>query len=100
MMKVNQKQKIVSKFKSSTLNDSSSQGTIVLRNNFHFPSTSSITSTGVMTNVLSSNVNQCQLKQFTVQLEFTLKTLLLLVLYSIKGSTKAIQSELTIALEW
>ena len=44
-----------------------------------------------MTNVLSSNVNQCQLKLFTVQLEFTLR-LLLLVLYSIKGSTKAIQS--------
>ena len=73
MMKVNQKQKIISKFKSSTLGDSSSQSTIVLRNNFHFPSTSSITSTGVMTNVLSSNVNQCQLKLFTVQLEFTLR---------------------------
>ena len=72
MMKVNQKKKI-SKFKSSTLSDSSSQSTIVLRNNFHFPSTSSITSTGVMTNVLSSNVNQCQLKLFTVQLEFTLR---------------------------
>ena len=71
MMKVNQK--IISKFKSSTLSDSSSQSTIVLRNNFHFPSTSSITSTGVMTNVLSSNVNQCQLKLFTVQLEFTLR---------------------------
>ena len=73
MMKVNQKQKIISKFKSSTLSDSSSQNTIVLRNNFHFPSTSSTTSTGVMTNVLSSNVNQCQLKLFTVQLEFTLR---------------------------
>ena len=75
MMKVNQKQKIISKFKSSTLSDSSSQSTIVLRNNFHFPSTSSITSTGVMTNVLSSNVNQYQyqLKLFTVQLEFTLR---------------------------
>ena len=73
MMKVNQKQKIISKFKSSTLSDSSSQSTIVLRNNFHFPSTSSITSTGVMTSVLSSNVNQCQLKLFTVQLEFTLR---------------------------
>ena len=73
MMKVNQKQKIISKFKSSTLSDSSPQSTIVLRNNFHFPSTSSITSTGVMTNVLSSNVNQCQLKLFTVQLEFTLR---------------------------
>ena len=73
MMKVSQKQKIISKFKSSTLSDSSSQSTIVLRNNFHFPSTSSITSTGVMTNVLSSNVNQCQLKLFTVQLEFTLR---------------------------
>ena len=73
MIKVNQKQKIISKFKSSTLSDSSSQSTIVLRNNFHFPSTSSITSTGVMTNVLSSNVNQCQLKLFTVQLEFTLR---------------------------
>ena len=72
MMKVNQKQKIISKFKSSTLSDLSSQSTIVLRNNFHFPSTSSIASTGVMTNVLSSNVNQCQLKLFTVQLEFTL----------------------------
>ena len=72
-MKVNQKQKIISRFKSSTLSDSSSQSTIVLRNNFHFPSTSSITSTGVMTNVLSSNVNQCQLKLFTVQLEFTLR---------------------------
>ena len=75
MMKVNQK--IISKFKSSTLSDSSSQSTIALRNNFHFPSTSSITSTGVMTNVLSSNVNQCQLKLFTVQykiqLEFTLR---------------------------
>ena len=71
MMKVNQKQKIISKFKSSTLSDSNSQSTVVLRNNFHFPSTSSITSTGVMTNVLSSNVNQCQLKLFTVQLEFT-----------------------------
>ena len=71
MMKVNQK--IISKFKSSTLSDSSSQSTIVLRNNFHFPSTSSITSIGVMTNVLSSNVNQCQLKLFTVQLEFTLR---------------------------
>ena len=70
-MKVNQK--IISKFKSSTLSDLSSQSTIVLRNNFHFPSTSSITSTGVMTNVLSSNVNQCQLKLFTVQLEFTLR---------------------------
>ena len=70
-MKVNQK--IISKFKSSTLSDSSSQSTIVLRNNFHFPSTSSITSTGVMTNVLSSNVNQCQLKLFTVELEFTLR---------------------------
>ena len=73
MMKVNQKQKIISKFKSSTLSDSSSQSTIILRTNFHFPSTSSITSTGVMTNVLSSNVNQCQLKLFTVQLEFTLR---------------------------
>ena len=73
MMEVNQKQKIISKFKSSTLSDSSSQSTIVLRNNFYFPSTSSITSTGVMTNVLSSNVNQCQLKLFTVQLEFTLR---------------------------
>ena len=73
MMKVNQKTKIISKFKSSTLSDSSSQSTIVLRNNFYFPSTSSITSTGVMTNVLSSNVNQCQLKLFTVQLEFTLR---------------------------
>ena len=74
MMKVNQKQKnIILQFKSSTLSDSSSQSTIVLRNNFHFPSTSSITSTGVMTNVLSSNVNQCQLKLFTVQLEFTLR---------------------------
>ena len=72
MMKVNQKQKIISKIKSSTLSDSSSQSTIVLRNNFHFPSTNSITTTGVMTNVLSSNVNQCQLKLFTVQLEFTL----------------------------
>ena len=71
MMKVNQK--IISKFKSSTLSDSSSQSTIVLRNNFHFQSTSSITSTGVMANVLSSNVNQCQLKLFTVQLEFTLR---------------------------
>ena len=73
MMKVNQKQKIISKFKSITLSDSSSQGTIVLRNNFHFPSTSSITSTGEMTNVLSSNVNQYRLKLFTVQLEFTLR---------------------------
>ena len=75
MMKVNQK--IISKFKSSTLSDSSSQSTIVLRNNFHFPSTSSITSTAARTNVLSSNVNQCQLKLFTVQykiqLEFTLR---------------------------
>ena len=75
MMKVNQKK--FSKFKSSTLSDSSSQSTIVLRNNFHFPTTSSITSTGVMTNELSSNVNQCQLKLFTVQykiqLEFTLR---------------------------
>ena len=62
MMKVNQKQKIISKFKSSTLSDSSSQSTIVLRNNFHFPSTSSITSTGVMINVLSSNVKQYQFK--------------------------------------
>ena len=70
-MKVNQK--IISKFKSSSLSDSSSQSIIVLRNNFHFPSTSSITSTGVMTNVLSSNVNQCQSKLFTVQLEFTLR---------------------------
>ena len=52
-MKVNQKQKIISKFKSSTLSDSSSQSIIVLRNNFHFPSTSSITSTGEMTNVMS-----------------------------------------------
>ena len=73
MMKVNQKKNIILKFKSSTLSDSSSQSTIVLRNNFHFPSTSSITSTGVMINVLSSNVNQCQLKLFTVQLEFTLR---------------------------
>ena len=73
MMKVNQKTKLISKFKSSTLSDSSSQSTTVLRNNFHFPSTSSITSTGVMTNVLSSNVSQCQLKLFTVQLEFTLR---------------------------
>ena len=73
MMKLNQKQKIISKFKSSTLSDSSSQSTIILRNNFHFPSTSSITSTGEMTNVLSSNVNQYQLKLFTVQLEFTLR---------------------------
>ena len=74
MVKVNQK-KIISKFKSSTLSDSSSQSTIVLRNNFHFPSTSSINSTGVRANVLSSNVNQCQLKLFTaqykIQLEFT-----------------------------
>ena len=73
MMKVNQKQKLILKFKSSTLSDSSSQSTIVLRNNFHFPSTSSITSAGVMTNVLSSNVNQSQLKLFTAQLEFTLR---------------------------
>ena len=73
MMKVNQKQKIISNFKSSTLSDSSSQSTIVLRNNFHFPSTSSITSSGVMTDVLSSNVNQYHLKLFTVQLEFTLR---------------------------
>ena len=37
MMKVNQKiKKIISKFKSSTLSDSSSQSTIVLRNNFYF----------------------------------------------------------------
>ena len=75
MMKVNQN--IISKFKSSTLSDSSSQSTIVLRNNFHSPSTSSITSTGARTNELSSNVNQCQLKLFTVQykiqLEFTLR---------------------------
>ena len=70
-MKMNRK--IISKFKSSTLSDSSSQSTIVLRNNFHFSSTSSITSTGTMTNVLSSNVNQCKLKLFTVQLEFTLR---------------------------
>ena len=74
MMEVNQKnKKIISKFKSSTLSDSSSQSTIVLRNNFQFQSSSSITSTGVMTNVLSSNVNQCHLELFTVQLEFTLR---------------------------
>ena len=76
MVKVNQKKKN-SKFKSSTLSDSSSQSTIVLGNNFHFLSTSSITSTDVRTNVLSSNVNQCQLKLFTaqykIQLEFTLR---------------------------
>ena len=62
-MEVNQKiKKIISKFKSSTLSDSSSQSTIVLRNNFQFQSSSSITSTGVMTNVLSSSVNQMSFK--------------------------------------
>ena len=70
MMKVNQKQKIISKFKSSTLSDSSSQSTIVLRNNFHFPSTISITSTGVMTNVqvqMSIKVNE-NYSQFNLNL--------------------------------
>ena len=78
MVKVNQN--IISKFKSSThkcLSDSSSQSTIVQKIDLYFPSTSSITRTGVRTNVLRSNVNQCQLELFTtqykIQLEFTLR---------------------------